>query len=93
MPLPDSDECCGFGGTFSLKNSDVSAAMMSDKMANVKSTGAEILVAGDYSCLMSIAGGLSRTRAGIRAIHLAEVLAGTRAEPWTAPATNTKVGA
>lgn len=93
VPLPDADVCCGFGGTFSLKNADVSAAMMSDKMGNIKATGAEILVAGDYSCLMNIAGGLSRTRSGIRAMHLAEVLAGTRDEPWVAPATNTKVGA
>ena len=93
VPLPDAEECCGFGGTFALKNSDVSAAMMSDKMGNIKSTGAEILVAGDYSCLMSIAGGLSRTRSGIRAMHLAEVLAGTSEKPWSAPATNTKVGA
>lgn len=93
IPLPDSDVCCGFGGTFSVKNPDVSSAMLADKMANIKSTGAEILVAGDYSCLMNIAGGLSRTRSGIRAMHLAEVLAGTEDEPFIAPATTTKVGA
>ena len=67
--------------------------MLADKMSNIKSTGAEILVAGDYSCLMNIAGGLSRTRSGIRAMHLAEVLAGSQEDPWIAPATNTKVGA
>lgn len=93
VPLPDADVCCGFGGTFSLKNPEVSAAMLSDKMANIKSTGAEIVVAGDYSCLMNIGGGLARAKSGIRAMHLAEVLAGTETEPWVAPSTNTKVGA
>ncbi len=92
VPLPDADVCCGFGGTFSLKNPEVSVAMMADKMSAIKSTGAEILVAGDYSCLMSIAGGLSRTRSGVRAMHLAEVLAGTKDNAWVAPATTTKVG-
>jgi L-lactate dehydrogenase complex protein LldE len=67
--------------------------MLADKMANIVSTGAEIVAAGDYSCLMNIGGGLSRTRAGIRAMHLAEILAGTKDEPWVAPATTTKVGA
>lgn len=93
VPLPDSDVCCGFGGTFSLKNPEVSAAMLSDKMANIISTGAEIVVAGDYSCLMNIGGGLARSGSGIRSMHLAEVLAGTEESPWFAPATNTKVGA
>lgn len=93
VPLPDADVCCGFGGTFSLKNPETSAAMLSDKMANIISTGAEIVAAGDYSCLMNIGGGLSRTRAGIRAMHLAEILAGTKQEPWIAPSTTTKVGA
>lgn len=93
IPLPEADVCCGFGGTFSVKNPEVSSAMLADKMSNIKSTGAEILVAGDYSCLMNIAGGLSRTRSGIRAMHLAEVLAGSQEDPWISPATNTKVGA
>lgn len=92
VPLPDADICCGFGGTFSLKNPDVSASMLADKMASILSTRAEIVVAGDYSCLMNIGGGLSRIRSGIRSMHLAEVLAGTKDEPWTAPATTTKVG-
>ena len=56
-------------------------------------TGAEIVVAGDYSCLMNIGGGLARSGSGIRSMHLAEVLAGTEESPWFAPATNTKVGA
>ena len=93
IDLPEATSCCGFGGTFSMKNAQVSTAMLADKMANVMSTKAEVLVAGDYSCLMHIAGGMSRTRSGVRAMHLAEVLAGTREEPWEAPATTTKVGA
>lgn len=93
IPLPDADVCCGFGGTFSLKNPETSASMLSDKMTNIIATGAEIVVAGDYSCLMNIGGGLSRNRAGIRAMHLAEVLAGTKDEPWVAPSTTTKLGA
>ncbi|MFT0847414.1 (Fe-S)-binding protein [Actinomycetaceae bacterium L2_0104] len=92
IPLPEADVCCGFGGTFSLKNPETSASMLSDKMANIISTGAEVLVSGDYSCLMSIGGGLSRIRSGIRSMHLAEILAGTENEPWAAPATTTKLG-
>jgi L-lactate dehydrogenase complex protein LldE len=77
IELPAADSCCGFGGTFSVKNPDVSTAMLADKMANVLSTGAEICTAGDSSCLMHIGGGLSRLRAGVRAVHLAEILAST----------------
>jgi L-lactate dehydrogenase complex protein LldE len=77
VELPRSDECCGFGGTFSIKNPDVSAAMLADKMESVIQTGAEVLCAGDRSCLMHIGGGLERIRAGIRTLHLAEILATT----------------
>ena len=77
IELPAADSCCGFGGTFSVKNPDVSTAMLADKMANVQSTGAEICTAGDASCLMHIGGGLSRLRAGVRTVHLAEILAST----------------
>jgi len=76
--LPDAEVCCGFGGTFALKNADVSTAMLADKMRNVLATGAEAVVAGDSSCLMHIGGGLSRLRAGTKAVHLAEILASTR---------------
>lgn len=82
VELPAAQSCCGFGGTFSLKNPDVSAAMLADKVAHVVSTGASVCTAGDASCLLHIGGGLSRAGAGVRAVHLAEVLAGTRAEPW-----------
>ena len=77
VPLPHADECCGFGGTFSLKNPDVSVAMAADKARNVASTGAEYLVAGDNLCLLNISGVLRRENSGILPIHLAEVLAST----------------
>jgi L-lactate dehydrogenase complex protein LldE len=78
VELPDADVCCGFGGTFAVKNSDTSTAMLADKMRNVLGTGAEVCTAGDSSCLMHIGGGLSRLRTGVRTVHLAEILASTR---------------
>lgn len=83
VELPQADQCCGFGGTFAMKNPDVSVAMGSDKAAEVIGTGAEVLVAGDNSCLAHIGGMLSRQRAGIASVHLAEVLASTEESPWT----------
>jgi L-lactate dehydrogenase complex protein LldE len=77
VDLPAAAECCGFGGTFAVKNLDTSVAMGSDKARRVLETGAEVLVAGDNSCLMHIGGLLSRQRAGVRVLHLAEVLAAT----------------
>jgi L-lactate dehydrogenase complex protein LldE len=76
--LPGAAECCGFGGTFAVKNPDVSAAMGADKVANAVSTGAEFLVAADNSCLMHIGGIARHSGAAIRTIHLAEVLASTQ---------------
>ncbi len=73
--LPMADTCCGFGGTFALKNADTSAAMLADKMAAVTSTGAQVCTAGDASCLMHIGGGLSRIGSPVRTVHLAEILA------------------
>jgi len=78
VELPAADQCCGFGGTFAIKNSDTSTAMLADKMRNVLDTGAEICTAGDSSCLMHIGGGLSRLRAGAKTVHLAQILAATR---------------
>jgi L-lactate dehydrogenase complex protein LldE len=75
IDLAQADECCGFGGTFAVKNPDVSAAMLSDKIRCVLDTGAEICTAGDNSCLMHIGGALSRQRTGVRCLHLAEILA------------------
>jgi L-lactate dehydrogenase complex protein LldE len=77
VELPEATECCGFGGTFALKNSEVSAAMAADKVTNVRSTGAEALCAADNSCLMHIGGSMTRTRSGVRTVHLAEILAST----------------
>jgi L-lactate dehydrogenase complex protein LldE len=77
VALPEAEACCGFGGTFAVKNADTSTAMLADKMRNVLDTGAEICTAGDSSCLMHIGGGLSRLRAGVKTVHLAEILAST----------------
>ena len=80
VELPQSDQCCGFGGTFAIKNADVSAAMLADKLASIRETQAEVVTAVDNSCLMHIGGGLSRQGAPIRAMHLAEILASTGGE-------------
>ena len=77
VDLPQAEECCGFGGTFAMKNADTSVAMGSDKARHVRDTGAEVLVAGDNSCLMHVGGLLSRQRSGVRVMHLAEILAAT----------------
>jgi Fe-S oxidoreductase len=79
VELPRAEECCGFGGTFAVKNADTSVAMVSDKARHVRETVAEVLVAGDNSCLMNIGGALTRQRAGVRVMHLAEILASTEA--------------
>ena len=75
VELPSADTCCGFGGTFAIKNADTSTAMLADKMAHILETEAEVCSAGDSSCLMHIGGGLSRLRSGVRTVHLAEILA------------------
>lgn len=92
VELPGAEECCGFGGTFAVKNADTSIAMGSDKARHVRETGAEVLVAGDNSCLMHVGGLLSRERSGVRVMHLAEILAMTEDSPSggavaTSPAT------
>ncbi|MFN8215925.1 MAG: (Fe-S)-binding protein [Solirubrobacterales bacterium] len=71
----EEEECCGFGGTFAVKNADVSTAMLGDKMAALRASGAEVCTAVDSSCLMQIGGGLRHARAGLRTMHLAEILA------------------
>jgi L-lactate dehydrogenase complex protein LldE len=81
IELQAADQCCGFGGTFAIKNADTSTAMLADKMRHVLDTGAEICTAGDSSCLMHIGGGLSRIRAGAKTLHLAQILAATRKDP------------
>ncbi len=79
VELPKQEQCCGFGGTFSVKNADVSAAMLAEKDACVLATGAEVLTALDNSCLMQIYGGLHRAGSTVRTLHLAEILAAREA--------------
>jgi L-lactate dehydrogenase complex protein LldE len=80
VALEDADQCCGFGGTFSIKNADISAAMLADKIRCVQNTKAEVCAALDNSCLMNIGGALSRQKTGVRTMHIAEILAATEAE-------------
>jgi L-lactate dehydrogenase complex protein LldE len=75
VPLASSMECCGFGGTFAVKNADTSMAMLGDKIRHILDTRAEVCVAADNSCLMHIGGALHRQRAGVKIAHLAEILA------------------
>jgi len=77
VELPRATECCGFGGTFALKNAEVSTAMLGNKISAVRETGAEVCAAGDTSCLAHIGGGLRRLSGGVRTVHLAEILAST----------------
>ncbi|MFD9792677.1 (Fe-S)-binding protein [Streptomyces sp. NPDC059070] len=79
--LPGAEECCGFGGTFALKNPDVSAAMGADKADHALATGAEVLCGADSSCLMHLDGILRRRGSPLRPLHLAEILAATEGEP------------
>jgi L-lactate dehydrogenase complex protein LldE len=77
LELPRADECCGFGGTFAIKNAETSSAMLADKCQAVESTGADFCTAVDGSCLLQIGGGLSRRGTAVRTVHLAEILAST----------------
>jgi L-lactate dehydrogenase complex protein LldE len=79
IDLPESGQCCGFGGTFAVKNPEVSIAMLSDKINCIQNSHAEICTALDNSCLMHINGALSRQRTGVRCMHLAEILASSEA--------------
>ncbi|MDP6514360.1 MAG: (Fe-S)-binding protein [SAR202 cluster bacterium] len=74
VEMPQAEVCCGFGGTFSVKYADISAAMLRDKIANIQSANVDAVVAGDMSCLMHIGGGLEKQDTGIRAIHIAQLL-------------------
>jgi L-lactate dehydrogenase complex protein LldE len=80
-PLPNTDRCCGFGGTFSVKNAEVSSAMLAVKLQDVVSTGAEYCTALDNSCLMHLGGAMHRQYAGMKTIHMAQILASTEASP------------
>jgi L-lactate dehydrogenase complex protein LldE len=76
VDLPGSDECCGFGGSFSVRLPEVSAAILDKKLANIEAAGADCVVACDAGCLMQMRGGLSRRGSRVRPLHLAQVLAG-----------------
>jgi L-lactate dehydrogenase complex protein LldE len=80
VELPRAEECCGFGGTFAVKNADTSMAMLGDKLRCILDTRAEVCASADNSCLMHIGGALHRQRAGVGAIHLAEILASTEGD-------------
>ena len=73
--LPGADQCCGFGGTFSVKMPEISSAMLNDKVRNINSTDADAIVTGDASCLTQMNGGLSRSNSPHRVIHIADLLA------------------
>lgn len=81
VPLPDAEECCGFGGTFSFKVPEVSAAMAEEKIDNIVSTGAKLCTGGDASCLMHLGGAMARRDTGVATVHFAEILASTRENP------------
>ena len=81
VELPGLEQCCGFGGTFAVKNAEVSTAMLSEKVQAVLSTRAEMCTASDNSCLMHIEGALHRQRTGVRTLHIAEILASTDHTP------------
>lgn len=76
IELSSRDQCCGFGGTFAIKNAEVSTAMLSEKMRAILDTGAEVCTGADDSCLMHIGGGLSKQKGTAHCVHIAEILAG-----------------
>ena len=75
IELESLEQCCGFGGTFAIKNAEVSSAMLADKVRCVLNTRAEVVTGCDNSCLMHIGGSLHRQRTGVRPVHIAEILA------------------
>lgn len=81
VDIPDSETCCGFGGLFSVKHPELSARMADDKIANIKNTGADLLVGPDLGCLIHLAGRLSREGRKMEVRHAAELLSGAMNEP------------
>ena len=79
--LQSIDRCCGFGGTFAIKNADVSSEMLAEKMGSILESNAEVCTAVDNSCLMHIFGGLHRQNTGVPTAHLAEILASQEPRP------------
>lgn len=86
VPLANLERCCGFGGTFSVKNAEVSTAMLDAKLGDVFATGAEYCTALDNSCLMHLGGALHRRNKSLRTIHIAGILASTAEHPHRASA-------
>lgn len=84
VPLSNVDRCCGFGGTFSVKNAEVSSAMLDDKLGDLLATKAEFCTALDNSCLMHLEGAFHRRKENLRAVHVAEILASTEDHPFEA---------
>ncbi|MDT0266068.1 (Fe-S)-binding protein [Streptomyces sp. DSM 44915] len=82
VELPGADECCGFGGTFAMKNAAVSAVMGADKARHIMGTGADAVCTVDNSCQTHIGGTLSRLGSTVRPVHLAEILASTEETQW-----------
>jgi L-lactate dehydrogenase complex protein LldE len=76
VTLKRADECCGFGGTFAVNEADVSVSMGRDRIDDHTNSGAEVMVAGDMSCLMHMEGLLRRSRHPLGVMHVAQVLAG-----------------
>ncbi len=74
VELPETTDCCGFGGVFSVEHPEISAAMLERKIANLEASGAGTLVACDAGCVTNINGGLHRRRKTQRAVHIAEIL-------------------
>jgi L-lactate dehydrogenase complex protein LldE len=81
VEMEESETCCGFGGTFCVKYPEISTRMVSNKVANVEATGADLLLAGDLGCLLNMAGRLKRVGSGVQVRHIAEVLAGDTGTP------------
>jgi len=84
IPLANLERCCGFGGTFSVKNAEVSTAMLDAKLGDVLATKAEFCTALDNSCLMHLGGALHRRNEALRTVHIAEILASTEQHPYEA---------
>lgn len=75
VELPGADQCCGFGGLFSVKMPEISGAILNDKVKGIESADADTIITGDCSCMMQMNGGLSRQKSAKRVIHLADLLA------------------
>ncbi len=76
VEMPDSDQCCGFGGSFAFKYGDISTAMVAEKVKNIQTSGADTVVGCDMGCLMNIQGYINRNNLPIKTLHIAQLLSG-----------------